>query len=151
MILPLSSEGPKKMSAAWKRAAIAILAAATAFGGLAACSKKNEEAKPGEIKLVVNRTRNFAYAIIDAAVAGQADIEPAMAAMREVGESLRKDEKLGASILGDMEIWGVDRWELWGINLRGRIKVLPREKDTVRREYLKRLVGAFETRGIKSP
>jgi small conductance mechanosensitive channel len=105
----------------------------------------------GEIKLVVNRTRNFAYALIDAAVAGKNDIEPALAAMREVGEALRKDPKFGPSILGETEIWGVERWELWGIGLRGRIKVLPREKDTIRREFLKRLVGAFEAHGIKAP
>ena len=105
----------------------------------------------GEIKLVVNRSRNYAYAIIDAAIAGDQDASPALEAMREVGESLRKDPKFGPAILGDMEIWGVDRWELWGLGLRGRIKVLPREKDSVRREFLKRLVGAFEARGIKSP
>jgi len=50
-----------------------------------------------------------------------------------------------------MEVWGVDRWELWGMALRGRLKVLPREKDTVRREFLKRLAAAFDARGIKSP
>jgi small conductance mechanosensitive channel len=105
----------------------------------------------GEIKLVINRTRQFAYAIIDAAIAGHHDVEPALAAMREVGETLRKDPKVGPSILADLEIWGVERWELWGLVLRGRIKVLPREKDTVRREFLKRLVGVFEAHGIKSP
>jgi small conductance mechanosensitive channel len=105
----------------------------------------------GEIKLVVNRSRNFAYALIDAAIAGHHDVDPALAAMREVGVALRADPKFGPSILGDVEIWGVDRWELWGLSLRGRIKVLPREKDTVRREFLRRLVGAFEAHGIKTP
>jgi moderate conductance mechanosensitive channel len=105
----------------------------------------------GEIKLVINRTRNFAYSLIDAAVAGTADVEPATAAMRAVGEALRKDSKFGPMILGDMEVWGVERWELWGIGVRGRIKVLPREKDTIRREFLKRLAGEFATRGVKAP
>ena len=105
----------------------------------------------GEIKMVINRTRSYAYALIDAAIAGHHDVEPALRAMREVGESLRKDPIFGPSILGDMEVWGVERWELWGLSLRGRLKVLPREKDTVRREFLKRLVGAFEANGIKSP
>jgi moderate conductance mechanosensitive channel len=105
----------------------------------------------GEIKVVVNRTRGFAYAIIDAAIAGQHDIEPALAAMRAVGDEMRKDPKIGPSILADLEVWGVDRWELWGIALRGRFKVLPREKDTVRREFLKRLIGAFEAHGVKTP
>ena len=105
----------------------------------------------GEIKLVVNRTRGHAYALIDAAIAGHHDVEPALNAMREVGAALRKDPKFAPLILDDVEIWGVDRWELWGLSLRGRIKVLPREKDTVRREFLRRLVGAFETQGVKQP
>src|SRR5256714_7643241 len=82
----------------------------------------------GEIKMVINRTRSYAYALIDAEIARHHDVEPALAAMRQVGESLRLDPVLGPSILGDMEVWGVERWELWGLSLRGRIKVLPREK-----------------------
>lgn len=49
------------MSAAWKRAAITVLAAVTAIGGLAACSKKNEETKAGEIKLTIDHFGEFGY------------------------------------------------------------------------------------------
>ena len=41
--------------------AVVALAAVTALGGLAACSKKNEEAKPGEIKLTVDSFGEFGY------------------------------------------------------------------------------------------
>jgi small conductance mechanosensitive channel len=61
----------------------------------------------GEIKMVVNRTRIFAYAIIDTAISGHHDVEPAIAAMREVGEALRKDPKFGTAILEDVEIFGI--------------------------------------------
>ena len=105
----------------------------------------------GEIRLVANRTRSFAYAAIEAAIPGHHDVAAALAAMKEVGDALRKDPTFAPSILGDMEVWGVDRWELWGMALRGRIKVLPRERDSVRREFLKRLAAAFDARGIKSP
>ncbi len=105
----------------------------------------------GEIKMVVNRTRQYAYALIDTAIAGHHDVEPALQAMREVGEALRKDAKLGPAILADVEIFGVERWELWGLGLRCRLKVLSKEKDSVRREYLRRLVGAFEAHGVKTP
>jgi len=105
----------------------------------------------GEIRMVGNRTRSYAYAVIDAAIPGHHDVQAALAAMKDVGEALRKDSQFGPSILADLELWGVDRWELWGIALRGRIKTLPREKDTVRREFLKRLVAAFDAKGIKSP
>lgn len=49
------------MSAAWKRAAVTLLAAATALGGLAACSKKQEPSTPGEVKLTLDTFGEFGY------------------------------------------------------------------------------------------
>ena len=105
----------------------------------------------GEIKMVVNRTRAYAYAMIDAAILGHHDVEPALVAMREVGEAMRKDPGFGPVILADLEVFGVERWELWGMALRCRFKVLPHQRDNVRREFLKRLSGAFEAKGVKTP
>jgi small conductance mechanosensitive channel len=105
----------------------------------------------GEIKMVVNRTRLFAYAMIDAQVASARDVDPAMDAMREVGKSMREDPKFAPVILDDIDVWGVERWEIWGLGVRGRIKTLPKDKDGVRREFLRRLADAFEARGVKTP
>jgi small-conductance mechanosensitive channel len=105
----------------------------------------------GEIKTVINRTRVHAYATIDAAVRAHEDVEPAFAAMREVAGALRNDESFGPMILDDLEIHGVERWELWGLSLRCRLKVMPHQKDTVRREFLRRLASAFQAKGVKSP
>ena len=44
----------------------------------------------------------------------------------------------------------VARWELWGVMLRCRMKVLPRERDSVRREFSRRLVMEFQKRGLKT-
>src|SRR5262245_45466998 len=105
----------------------------------------------GEIKLVSNRSRSYAYTMIDAAILSHQHVEPALEAMREVGAQLRKDKDLGPAILADLEIFGVERWELWGLGLRCRFKVLPHARDGVRREFLKRLSGAFEAKGVKTP
>jgi small conductance mechanosensitive channel len=105
----------------------------------------------GEIKMVVNRTRAYAYAMVDAAILSHQHVDPALAAMREVGDAMRKDPGFASLILGDLEIFGVERWELWGMGLRCRFKVLPHARDNVRREFLKRLAGAFEARGVKTP
>jgi moderate conductance mechanosensitive channel len=105
----------------------------------------------GEIKMVVNRTRAYAFTMIDAAIAGQQDIDAAFAAMREVGEAMRKDPGFAPVILNDLEVFGVERWELWGMVLRCRFKVLPYARDNVRREFLRRLAAAFEAKGVKSP
>ena len=104
----------------------------------------------GEIKMVTNRTRQYAYAMIDTAIAGHHDVEPALAAMREVGIALRKDPKFGPMMLDDFDVWGVERWELWGMMLRCRVKALPHERDTVRREFNLRLAKEMKSRGLKT-
>ena len=43
----------------------------------------------------------------------------------------------GIAGIEDVQMFGVERWELWGMGLRCRIKVLPHERDNVRREFLK--------------
>jgi len=68
--------------------------------------------------------------------------------MREVGDALRKDPNSCGDPRRDGSL-GVDV-ETVGIGLRGRLKVLPREKDTIRREFLKRL-AARSRRGVKAP
>jgi moderate conductance mechanosensitive channel len=104
----------------------------------------------GEIKTVINRTREHGYAMVDVGVPADADCEAVFQAMREVGAGLRADPKFGPLVLADVDVFGVERWELWGMLLRCRIKVLPHERDTVRREFNLRLSKELKTRGLKT-
>ncbi len=62
MISPIMRKGAS-MSVITRRRKFAVvaLAAVTALGGLAACSKKDEETKAGEIKLVIDHFGEFGY------------------------------------------------------------------------------------------
>lgn len=104
----------------------------------------------GEIKVVVNRTRTHAFANIDVGVPESTDFEAVFKAMRDVGAALRADRKFGPLTLGEVEVFGVDRWELWGVMLRCRMKTLPHERDTVRRELNRRLVLELQKRALKT-
>ena len=104
----------------------------------------------GEIKVVVNRTRTHAYANIDVGVPENTDFDAVFKAMRDVGAALRADPKFGPLTLGEVEVFGVDRWELWGVMLRCRMKTLPHERDNVRRELNRRLVLELRSRGLKT-
>jgi small-conductance mechanosensitive channel len=104
----------------------------------------------GEIKVVVNRTRTHAFANIDVGVPDDADLEAIYKAMRDVGAALRTDSKFGPLTLGDVEVLGVERWELWGMMLRCRMRVLPHERDSMRREFIQRLAREFQKRGLKT-
>lgn len=106
----------------------------------------------GEIKLVTNRTRGFAQAVIDVGVGYGADIDQALAVMREVGQAMRADEKWKQKIADDLEVLGVDKLDNSAVVLRVQLRVVPpAERDNVRREYFKRIKLAFDARGIEIP
>jgi len=106
----------------------------------------------GEIKVVTNRTREFARAVIEVGVAYAADPDAAFAAMREVARAMRADPDWARRIAEDIEIIGVERWADSAVILRARLKVVPAiEQWNVKREFLRRLKAEFDARGIEIP
>jgi len=106
----------------------------------------------GEIKLVSNRTRGFARAVVDVGIGYGVDVDQALAVMREVGRAMRADEKWKARVADDVEILGVERLADSAVVLRGQLKVVPAvEQQNVKREFLKRLKRAFDEHGIEIP
>ena len=106
----------------------------------------------GEIKVVTNRTRGFAHAVIEIGVAYGEDIDRALDVMRQVGRALRADPSWRDKVVEDAEIIGVERLGDSSIVLRCRVKVVPPiQQWNVRREFLKRLQKAYEERGIEIP
>jgi small-conductance mechanosensitive channel len=106
----------------------------------------------GEIKLVSNRTRGFARAVVDVGVGYGVDIDQALAVMREVGRAMRAHEQWKGRVPDDVEVLGVEKLENSAVVLRVQLKVVPAiERDNVRREYLKRIKEAFAARGIEIP
>ena len=106
----------------------------------------------GEIKLVTNRTRGFARAVIDVGVGYGSDIEQAFAVMREVAKAMRADPNWQNRIADDLEVLGVDKLDNSAVLLRVQLRVVPPiERDNVRREFQKRIKLAFDERGIEIP
>jgi moderate conductance mechanosensitive channel len=83
----------------------------------------------GEIKLVTNRTREFATPLIEVGIAYREDPDEAFRVMREVAAALRGDPAWAERIADDLEIIGVERLG----------------------EFLKRLKKAYDERGIEIP
>jgi len=103
------------------------------------------------ITVVTNMSRGYGQAVVEVGIAHRADTDQAFEVMREVGRELRGDAVFGPKILGDLDVAGVDRWTDSAIVLRCRFKVAPHEQANVRREFLRRLKKAFDTRGIEIP
>jgi small-conductance mechanosensitive channel len=106
----------------------------------------------GEIKLVSNRTRGFARAVIDVGVGYGVDIDQALGVMREVGRAMRAHEQWKGRVPEDLEVLGVEKLDNSAVVLRVQLRVVPAiERDNVKREYLKRIKEAFAARGIEIP
>jgi moderate conductance mechanosensitive channel len=104
-----------------------------------------------QVVTVTNRSRGFAFAVIDIHVAYKENTDRVYEVMRRVGAEQRADAEVGDRILEDLEIAGVDKWDNSAVVIRCRFKVRPLEQWGVRREYLRRLKMAFDAEGIEIP
>jgi small conductance mechanosensitive channel len=103
----------------------------------------------GLITTVTNKSRGYAYAVIDVSVSYRENIDEVCEIMREVAGQLRASESFGHRILEDIEIAGVSG--RIRVLLRCRFKTAALEQWDVRREFLHRLKDAFDARGIEIP
>jgi len=105
----------------------------------------------GTISTVVNMSRGHAQAVVDIGVGYGEDLDRVMDVIREVGKVMREDPAHRDRILDDLDLAGVERWDNSSVVIRARFRVLPLEQWTVRREFLRRLKGAFDAHGIEIP
>jgi len=105
----------------------------------------------GTITSVTNRSRGYAFAVIDVGVAYREDVDEVFALMHKVATELRADPELADKIVEDLEMAGVDQWGDSAVVIRCRFKVMPLEQWGVRRAYLYRLKKAFDAAGIEIP
>lgn len=105
----------------------------------------------GHITTVTNRSRQFAFAVMDVGVGYNEDLDRVTSVMRKTAEALQADPLYGSKILEAIEIAGVETWADSAVVIRSRIKVVALEQGPVRREYLRRLKQAFDAHGIEIP
>ena len=105
----------------------------------------------GLITTVTNKSRGYAYAVIDVSIAFRENIDEVCEIMRETAKRLRSSEAFGVKILDDIEIAGVQDWADSAVILRCRFKTAALEQWGVRREFLRLLKDAFDERGIEIP
>jgi small conductance mechanosensitive channel len=103
----------------------------------------------GEARVIHNRTKSFGYAVVEPRISYLADVEEAIGVMRETGEGLRADPKLGRSILEPLDVVGVEQFTDTGMVIKARIKTTPGEQWTVAREFYRRLKLALDSAQIE--
>lgn len=105
----------------------------------------------GVISTVTNRSREYAYAMIEVGVGYAENIDRVIDVIKDVGAQMQRDAELGQKILEPVEVLGVENWADSAVTLRFRFKTKALEQWGVRREMLRRLKHEFDQRGIEIP
>ena len=105
----------------------------------------------GEIKTLANRTKDFAFYVIDLGFEYGEDVERVVNVVKEAGASLLADPQFAPSILDPVEILGVDDFRDSAVILKFRIKTIPLKQWEVGRELRRRIKGLMDRDGIRIP
>ena len=104
-----------------------------------------------EVSSVKNLTKEFSYALMEIGIAYREDVDDVIGVIQDVGATLRMDEGLSASILEDIQVQGLDRFDDSAVVIRARIKTKPLQQWSVRRAFNKALKRRFDELGIEMP
>ncbi|OWW19779.1 mechanosensitive ion channel family protein [Noviherbaspirillum denitrificans] len=97
------------------------------------------------ITTVTNRSRDYAFAVVDLNVPRKEDLNRVFRLMDDVVRDMRADPAVGPFILEDADMAGVEKVEDAAVGIRCRIKVQPSKQWRVRREFLRRMKAAMDT------
>ncbi len=102
----------------------------------------------GAITTLANRTRDYAYYLIDVTVNFRQDTDKVVDVLRATAATLQQEDLLGSFILEPLEVLGVDSFKDGQVTVRSRIKTQPQKQWEVGRELRRRLRFALQEAGI---
>lgn len=102
----------------------------------------------GTINTLANRSRDFAYAVLDINVLYGQDTDLVAQVLREVGTEMQQDEAFRDKILEPLEVLGVDAFLEAKVTVRARIKTAPLKQWEVAREARRRIMQALLRHGV---
>jgi small conductance mechanosensitive channel len=100
------------------------------------------------ITVVTNRTRSYAFSVIDINVSYKESIDRVNQVLKQVAAEMRQDTELKDQILEDLEIAGIENFTNSSITIRSRIMVVAKYQGPIRRAFQSRIKAAFERENI---
>jgi moderate conductance mechanosensitive channel len=105
----------------------------------------------GTIQRVANKSQQWSRAVLDVAVAYDADVRHASEVIKRVADDMAHEEAWTACILEDPEVSGVESLGAEGIVIRLSVKTQPGEQFKLLREMRVRIKDALAAEGIDIP
>lgn len=105
----------------------------------------------GSITTLANRSKDFAFAVIDIGIDYDDDIDAAIASVQTTAAAMRSEPSFSPHMLEPLEVMGVDSLGASSVGLRFRVKTAPLSQWVVARELRRRIKKAFDADGIRIP
>ena len=105
----------------------------------------------GEIKTVINMTKEWSRAVLKIGVAYKEDVDRVTQVLMALGKALRSDASFGPLILEDLEMLGVDELGESQVTITCFFKTVPSKQWDVAREFRRRIKNRFDALGIEMP
>ncbi len=103
----------------------------------------------GSITTLANLSRDYAYALVDVAVARSEDLSKVIGLIRTIGAAMQSDAKIANAILAPLEVFGVETIAGTQVTIRMRFKTAPLRQGDVARMLRQRLVEEFSRQNIR--
>lgn len=103
----------------------------------------------GTISTLSNLTNEWSAYVFNIGVAYKEDTDRVVELLKKVGKNMREEPMYGKLMIGEPEVFGVDKISDASIVIQGRIKTIPIKQWDVGREYLRRVKKAFEENNIE--
>ncbi|NUX99382.1 mechanosensitive ion channel domain-containing protein [Paraburkholderia youngii] len=101
------------------------------------------------VSTVNNTNRGIGNAAVRVNIVFGQDVERAIDTLKEIGASLRADDKFKDGILANFSFWGVDAVDGSAITLAGQMQCRDTSRWGVQREFNRRILERFSELGIE--
>lgn len=98
---------------------------------------------------VTNASRGKGNAVVNVAIAFKEDTDRASALLKSIGAELRGEPEFRHLILGDLDLWGVDKVDGSMVTLAGQIPCTDAGRWPVQREFNRRMKKRFQDSGVE--
>ncbi len=103
------------------------------------------------VATIVNRTKDFSFAIFDIRIAYEDDVDTAMGALQTTARGMQDDPAFAPAILAPIEVLGLEAFGDLGLLLKARMKTRPGQQWTIQREFNRRIKMELGQAGIEMP
>jgi small conductance mechanosensitive channel len=105
----------------------------------------------GVITSLSNQTRDYSCYVFDIGVAYKEDTDRVIELIKKVSAEMKADANFGASMLEEIDIFGVDKLADSAVIIKGRVKTKVGDQWKVGREANRRIKKLFDAEGVEMP